>query len=292
MTSIYLTYDELYHRADSLPLSGKAIYGIPNGGIKAALIAHARHPTSVVVDSPSQADCFIDDIIDSGATRGKWLSLYAHRTNEFYALVDKQGKDEHWKGQWVDFPWEQAKGQSRVEDNIRRILQWIGEDPNREGLIETPARVARSYEELFGGYKQKVEDIFKCFTEKDYDEIILLKDITFQSVCEHHMQSFCGHAHIAYIPNGKVIGVSKLARLLDIYAHRLQIQERMTVQVTDALEKYLKPKGTACIVEATHNCMVCRGVKKPHATMVTSSLTGAFKRETSARQELMQLIKG
>jgi GTP cyclohydrolase IA len=290
--NIYLTYDDLYKRAASLPLSGKCIYGIPNGGIQAALIAHARHPSSTIVDCPSQADCFVDDIIDSGATRTKWLDLYKHRTNEFYALVDKKGKDEQWQGQWVSFPWENAKGQSGIEDNIRRILQYIGEDPNREGLKETPARVARSYKELFEGYEKKPEDVFKCFTEKDYDEIVLLKDITFCSTCEHHCQVFSGHAHIAYIPAGRVIGVSKLARLLDIFAYRLQIQERITVQVTDALETYLKPKGAACILEATHNCMVCRGVKKPHAVMVTSSLTGVFKREPSARSELMQLIRG
>lgn len=178
-----------------------------------------------------------------------------------------------------------------MQDAVREILKYIGEDPNREGLRDTPLRVQRSFRELFVGYSQDPADVIRVFEDGACDELVLLKNAEFFSYCEHHMQPFIGKAHIAYIPDGRVIGVSKLARILDIYARRLQIQERLTVQVTAALDLHLKPKGSACILEATHFCMVCRGVQKQHSKLVTSSLTGVF-RQPGARSEFFQLIRG
>lgn len=174
---------------------------------------------------------------------------------------------------------------------IDGIIRYIGDVPSREGLTETPERVLKSFDKLYGGYGQKVEDVVKVFTDGSCDEMVLLKNIELYSTCEHHMLPFFGQAHIAYIPKGKVIGVSKLARILEIYSRRLQIQERICQQVTTALDKVLEPIGSACILEAQHFCMTARGVEKQKSIMVTSSLTGEFKNNADARSELMHLIK-
>jgi len=176
--------------------------------------------------------------------------------------------------------------------NIRFQLKCMGEDPDREGLLKTPDRVIRSWDELFSGYFEKPEDLMTTFNSDGCDQVVILKNIEMYSMCEHHMLPFFGYAHVAYIPNKKVIGISKLARLLDVFARRLQIQERIGEQVTAALMKYLQPKGAACIIEATHMCMRMRGVNKQESVMSTSSLKGVFLKEASARQELFQLIKG
>lgn len=170
------------------------------------------------------------------------------------------------------------------------MIHCIGDDPNREGLLETPDRVIRSWEELYSGYNKNPEDVFKVFENPGYDQMVLSKNINFFSTCEHHNLQFFGKAHIAYIPNGKVIGISKLSRLLEIYARRLQIQERIGEQVTDALMKYLEPKGAACIIQAQHMCMMARGVKQQDSTMITSSLKGCFL-ESSVKQELFSMIR-
>lgn len=191
---------------------------------------------------------------------------------------------------------EQVPKYPTAEDMAKRMLvqdqlAYIGEDPHREGLVDTPKRIVKMWDEIYGGYKQHPKDVLTVFDADGYDQIILLKNIELYSTCEHHMVPFFGKAHIAYIPGEKLIGISKLARLLDIYAKRLQIQERIGDQVTDALMEYLKPKGAACIIEACHLCMRMRGVEKQNATMVTSSLRGAFLDKPEARAELMQLIK-
>lgn len=178
-----------------------------------------------------------------------------------------------------------------AQASIRNILEYIGDDPNREGLKETPERVIRSYLELFSGYRKKVESVFKVFEDGACDEVVLLKEIECFSFCEHHMLPFYGTAHIAYIPNGKVIGISKLARLMEIYSRRLQIQERLCTQITTALDEHLQPRGSACIISARHFCICSRGVGKQNSVMVTSSLTGVFKDDPNTRQELLSLIK-
>lgn len=174
---------------------------------------------------------------------------------------------------------------------VESQLRAIGEDPYREGLLKTPDRVVKMWDEIYAGYEKDPAEIFTCFESDGYNQIILLRDCEIYSMCEHHCLPFFGKVHIAYIPNKKIVGISKLARLVDIYARRLQIQERIGQQVTDALMKYLKPKGAACIITAEHMCMRMRGVSKQNSTMVTSSLTGVFLEDAAAKNELIQLIK-
>lgn len=175
-------------------------------------------------------------------------------------------------------------------DLISELLRRIGEPfPTREDLLETPARVVKSWGELYAGYNQNPEDVFKTFEGDQIGGLIYLRDIEFYSTCEHHMLTFYGTAMIAYIPNGRVIGVSKLARLLDVFSRRLQIQERIAEQVTDSLMKNLNPLGAACLLEAKHLCISCRGVQKQHSVMGYNSMKGCFLSEPSARAELMAI---
>lgn len=180
----------------------------------------------------------------------------------------------------------------QIENAVVNLLLSIGENPTREGLVDTPRRVAKSYTKLFEGYNQKPEDLLTVFDADGYDQIVLLKDIEFYSTCEHHMIPFWGKAHVAYLPGKKIVGISKLARLVDMYARRLQIQERICDQVTEALMDHLHPRGAACLIEASHLCMRARGVEKQSSVMVTSSLKGIFLTDQSARAELMTLMKG
>ncbi len=180
----------------------------------------------------------------------------------------------------------------RIERAVREILIAVGEDPDREGLLETQARVARMYAELFSGLHENPRlHLRKFFTEK-YDEVVLVRDISFNSMCEHHMLPFMGHAHIGYIPDGKVIGLSKLARVVDVVARRPQVQERMTETVADLLVEELQVKGVAVVIEATHSCMTIRGVRKPGSVCVTSAMRGLFRSNLSSRSEVMTLIYG
>ena len=176
-------------------------------------------------------------------------------------------------------------------ENIKDLLFALGEDPTREGLLETPARILKSYNTLFGGYEQDPKDVLKTFEEGACDQMVMLKDIEFYSTCEHHMIPFHGKATIAYIPNGKVVGISKLSRLLEVFARRMQIQERIGDQVTDSLMEMLDCKGAICVLEAQHLCMTARGVQKQNAVMVTSSIRGCFN-DSTLRNEFLSLKKG
>ncbi|MBN1123668.1 MAG: GTP cyclohydrolase I FolE [Sedimentisphaerales bacterium] len=178
----------------------------------------------------------------------------------------------------------------RIEAAVREILIAVGEDPDREGLKKTPGRVARMYAELLGGPQQDPAEHVKSVFHEDYNEIVLLRDIPFSSVCEHHLMPFIGKAHVAYLPKGKVLGVSKLARIVDCFSHRLQVQERLTNQVADFLMDNLKPLGVAVVLEATHSCMTIRGVKKPGTVMVTSALRGGFMKDPRSRAEVVSLM--
>ena len=181
---------------------------------------------------------------------------------------------------------------ARIERAVREILVAVGEDPDREGLLETPARVARMYAEMFGGLRQDPKQhLRKAFTEK-YDEIVLVRDIAFNSMCEHHLLPFMGQAHIGYLPDGKVLGLCKLARVVEVVSHRPQVQERMTEEIADLLEKDLGAKGVAVVVEATHTCMTIRGVRKPGSLCVTSAMKGLFRSNVSSRAEVLSLIYG
>ncbi len=178
----------------------------------------------------------------------------------------------------------------RIEKAVLEILEAVGEDPNREGLQDTPARVARMYAELLEGMQHEPAEHMQSIFHEKYDEIVLLRDIPFYSVCEHHMMPFIGKAHVAYLPDGKVLGVSKLARLVDAFARRLQVQERLTAQIADFLMENLKPKGVSVVIEASHSCMTIRGIKKPNAMMVTSALRGIFKKDPRSRAEVLTLM--
>jgi GTP cyclohydrolase I len=181
---------------------------------------------------------------------------------------------------------------SAAEDAVRTLIRWAGDDPTREGLLDTPARVVRAYEEFFAGYlEDPVQILSRTFAEVDgYDEMVVMSDIRFESHCEHHMVPIIGKAHVAYLPDRRVVGISKLARLVDIYARRLQIQEKMTVQIADTLNDVLEPKGVAVVIEAAHQCMTTRGVHKPGATLVTSRMLGAFRSNSTTRREFLAMI--
>src|SRR5947209_3937689 len=178
----------------------------------------------------------------------------------------------------------------RIERAVREILFSIGEDPDREGLIRTPNRVARAYGELVAGLNEDPRIHLKTVFRERYDEVVLLRDIEFHSVCEHHLLPFTGVAHVAYLPGGKVVGLSKLARLVEGFARRPQVQERLTAQSADAIMEALNPSGSACGVEATHTCMTIRGAKKHGSTMVTSALRGVFKENPASRAEMLSVI--
>ena len=175
---------------------------------------------------------------------------------------------------------------------LREILRRLGDDPDREGLLQTPDRIVRSWKEIYGGYAQRAEDVLVTqFQAEQYDEMVLLRDFEFFSTCEHHLLPFYGKAHIAYLPDENIVGLSKLARLTDMYSRRLQVQERLTYQIAAALQRVLKPKGVAVMMEAKHQCMCSRGVRKQEGTMVTSCLLGAFKESLASRTEFLALVK-
>ncbi len=180
--------------------------------------------------------------------------------------------------------------QERIEKAVREILLAVGENPDREGLAKTPGRVARSYAELMAGLRVDPRRHLKTVFHERYDEVVLLRDISFHSLCEHHLLPFTGKAHVAYLPAGSVVGLSKLARLVEDYARRPQVQERLTTQIADALMDELNPVGAACVIEASHTCMTIRGVKRPGSVMVTSALRGIFKENSASRAEVLALM--
>ncbi len=179
-----------------------------------------------------------------------------------------------------------------AEDAVRTLIRWAGDDPGREGLVGTPARVARAYEDWFSGYFEDPSAYLKRTFEEvgGYDEVVLLRNIRFESHCEHHLAPIIGHAHIAYLPRKRVVGISKLARLVDVYARRLQVQEKMTAQIAECLNNVLKPFGVGVVVEAAHQCMTTRGVHKTDVTMVTSCLLGTFRTRPETRQEFLSAL--
>jgi GTP cyclohydrolase I len=187
---------------------------------------------------------------------------------------------------------EQPQDNSAIADAVRSMLEAIGEDPDREGLAGTPDRVARMYEELFAGLREDPASYLEVGFSEEYDEMVVLRDIPFHSMCEHHLLPFMGKAHVAYLPRGKVCGLSKLARVVEAYARRPQLQERLTQQIAHLLMDRLDAKGVGVIIEATHTCMTIRGVKKPGAAMVTSCMLGLFRSNSATRAEAMDLLTG
>ncbi|MBS1912989.1 MAG: GTP cyclohydrolase I FolE [Bacteroidetes bacterium] len=179
----------------------------------------------------------------------------------------------------------------RMVELVRETLVLIGEDVHRDGLVRTPQRVARAYEFLTQGYAMDIAEVLNgaIFAER-YDEMVVVKDIDFFSLCEHHMLPFFGKAHVAYIPNGKIVGLSKIPRIVDVFAHRLQVQERMTLQIAETIQKYLQPQGVAVVTEASHMCMMMRGVEKQNSVTTASAMLGVFKHQVETRSEFMNLI--
>jgi len=250
-------------------------YGVPkNGSIIAGMTKNA-------VDNIEDADVIIDDLIDSGAT----FKRYKKYNKPFEALFDKR---KEYQNQWIVFPWEIKNGEiETAEDNVTRILQSIGEDVNREGLKETPKRYIKFLKEFIN----PPEFNFTTFENENYDEMIIQKNIPFYSFCEHHIAPFFGVGTIAYIPNKKIVGLSKLARTLEYFSRRLQNQERITTQVAEFIQNELDPKGVAVSLSAQHLCMEMRGVKKHNTTTTTNKLLGVFKEIPEVRNEFLGMIK-
>ena len=280
MKKIYqMTMDEVIRRINTrLPKKGIA-FGVPRGGATvAAIMAGMGRKTT---QNPECADFIVDDIIDSGKTFKRWKSWFPELP--FCALVDSNVD----KGLgWIQFPWEH-EAKRDVEDNVVRLLEYIGEDPNREGLRDTPKRVVKAWGEMTSGYQIDPKTVLGTnFEGEGYDQLILCRGIEFTSLCEHHMLGFSGVAHVAYIPSKRVVGLSKMARLVDCFARRLQIQERLTQQVARTMHEVLKPKGVGVMFVAKHSCMSCRGVMKQQSEMVTTSLMGCF-REHKVKEEFL-----
>ena len=275
-----------------VPNTFRSVYGIPRGGlVPATMISTASHKP--LVESPNADTLIVDDILDSGKTMEAYNGIGIGRLvlitkdpqkckSIYYGMAVK-------KTEWVSFPWE--VNYETVEDNIIRILEYIGEDPKREGLLDTPKRIIKSYRELFSGYKQDPKTILSRQFTDSYDEMVVLKDIEFYSFCEHHILPFFGKVSIAYVPRGKVVGISKLARLVEVYSRRLQIQEKLTNEIAQAIFTELGAKGVAVYIKARHFCMIARGVNKQNSEMITSKLLGVLLEKPEARQEFLKLIE-
>lgn len=290
LESMYLKiYDNLTGPRGGWPQKKLKLYGVPRGGVSIAYwLLNKWTNAFTLVDDPKEADIIVDDLIDSGETKLKMTRINPHAY--FYPLIDKRA-DPNFKDTWVIFPWEESEKGS-IEDAFVRLLQYIGEDPSREGLRETPKRMAAAWGEWTSGMDQDPKEVFKVFADggEEYNEMILLDPIPFFSHCEHHMAAIFGDAYIAYIPDGKIAGLSKFARLVDIFARRLQVQERLTTQIASTINEVLKPKGVAVFIKARHFCIESRGVQKPGVATKTSALKGLFLKEPSVRAEFFSLI--
>lgn len=272
-------------------LSTINILGVPRGGISAAYLIASTSPKFSVVDNAYHADVIVDDLVDSGATLERCYKN--HPSLPFYCLIDKR-YDKEYAGKWLVFPWENKDGQDEgIENNIVRLIQYVGEDANREGLKETPKRVAKAWKFWTSGYSINPKDILKVFEDgaEGCDEMVVRKDIPIYSHCEHHLAAIIGKCTIAYIPDGKVVGLSKMDRLADMFARRLQVQERMTNQIADAMFDILQPKGVGVWITARHLCVESRGVCNHNSDTETSALRGVFKDQPETRAEFLAMAR-
>lgn len=272
--------------------SRDTIYGIPRGGVSIALMLSCLTSANLVAE-PAAASVIVDDIIDSGRTMERVAAGFRsyQRPPRFIAAFDKRKPE--WADKWLVMPWEVSEQHDQsADDAVVRLLQHIGENPDREGLRETPQRVIKAWNEWAAGYNQKPEDILKGFEDgaDKYDEFVFQGSIPFYSTCEHHLAPFFGVAHIGYIPTGRIVGLSKLSRLLDIFARRLQCQERISVQVADALMSALKPLGVGVVLQARHMCMESRGICKSGTVTTTSALRGLVKERPEVREEFLSFV--
>lgn len=268
---------------------GWGFYGIPTGGCFVAMEL-AKHIKAPLLEAPTPKCIVVDDLVDSGKTMDRFKDYrrvalfrkpHSPKPSETaFTTAEVDG--------WIKFPWETS---AAPEDAVVRLLEFIGENPKREGLVETPGRVTRAYKEMTSGYQEDPKQILSKVFDEQYDEVVILKGCPFTSLCEHHLLSFTGTVDVGYLP-GKVVGLSKLARLVECFSKRLQVQERMTKQIADALSEHLQARGVAVVVKANHSCMACRGVKKPGTLMITSSMLGAFRDKPEARAEFLNLCRG
>lgn len=278
-----LDLDILVRKDHPLANGSIRIYGIPTGGSFVARLLSDQVGFELV-SQPEDCDVLIDDVYDSGRTYDLWTSAY-HKP--FYVLCDK--RDDDWQEVWVTFPWERGP-QADGEQAVVRLLQSIGEDPTRDGLRDTPRRVHAALRELTEGRDVQAEVLLSTTFDERHDEMVVLSQIPFWSLCEHHLMPFHGHVAIGYLPNGKVVGLSKLARLVESHARRLQVQERMTEGIVSDLVEHLKPKGAGCVIEANHTCMAMRGVRS-EGLMTTSALAGLFREESAVKSEFLALCR-
>lgn len=271
----FIQWETIFERANIIKKqypTGTKYWGIPRGGqVVAGIIGNA-------VDTIQECDVIVDDLIDSGETVAKYSSY----GKPIEVLIDKRVE---YQNEWLVFPWESHDGD--IEENVTRILQYFNEDVNREGLQDTPKRYIKFMKEFLSPPE------WNCttFDSEGYDEMIVQSNIPFHSLCEHHLAPFFGKGHIAYIPGEKIVGLSKLARTLEMFSRRLQNQERITTQVSEFLEEKLKPRGVAVVLTAKHLCMDMRGVKKHDTWTTTSKMTGFFKDDAKARAEFLEFIK-
>jgi GTP cyclohydrolase I len=268
------------------------VYPVPRGGVPAAYLL-ATFFFCEIVNTVEEADLVLDDLIDSGATMARYpgkpfFALFSKREDIDFEITGACFSADT----WLVFPWEGSEEKSADDIGIR-LLQYIGEDATREGLEETPGRFLKAWKEWTSGYGIDPSGLFKDFGDggEDYDEMVIIDPIPFYSHCEHHLAAIFGTVHLAYLPNGRIAGLSKFARLVDIYAMRLQVQERMTTQIANDIMTYLNPLGCAVLVRARHFCMESRGVKKPGAETSTIAIRGNFK-QAETRAEFLNLIKG
>lgn len=275
--------------ADKLPTPAR-IYPIPRGGVAAAYAVLKWRPTAEIVDAPHNATAFVDDLVDTGNTRARFLVDYPEVP--FFALFEKGAPGGVFEtGDWLVFPWE-GNEEGSADDICTRLLQFIGEDPNREGLRETPYRFLRAWRHWTKGYKEDPAEILKVFEDgaKDYDEMVVVSNIPAWSTCEHHMAPIFGVAHVGYVPNGHIVGLSKLNRLVDTFGRRLQVQERWTNDIANAIQEQLAPLGVAVVIEARHLCMESRGVCHQGTITHTSAMRGVLLDKPEARAEFLRLI--
>lgn len=295
----YITNNEIQQKAKELahtithctPLDVTvALYGVPRGGIPAAYAVQAQlakiNISSYLTEVAEEADFIIDDLIDSGSTRERYSEEY---NVPFLALFNKQEQKDY--REWLVFPWENTD-EGAAEDIPVRLIQYIGENVARGGLKETPRRFLKAWDHYTSGYKEDPEKILKVFEDgaENYDEMVMIRNCEVYSQCEHHLAPFFGVAHIAYIPDKKILGLSKIHRLVDVFSRRLQVQERLTSQIADALQKNLNPIGVGVVLECRHMCVESRGVAQRGTITTTSILKGALKNKESTRAEFFSLI--
>lgn len=275
--------NQLYH------LKVLNLYPVPRGGVPVAYLLKGSlggiFDSVVFVDRPEEANVFIDDVEDSGNTRLDYESRFPGRP--FLTLFYKKDKTK-----WLVFPWEETT-EGSAEDIPVRLLQYVGEDPSREGLSETPTRFLKAWKYWTSGYDVDPALVLKGFEDgsENYDAMIFQGAIPVWSICEHHLAPFFGVAHIGYIPQGKIIGLSKFSRLVEIFARRLQVQERLTQQIAHTLFEHLKPKGVGVVLRCRHSCMESRGIEKSGSMTYTSSLVGCIKEEKNARSEFLRFVE-